>query len=87
MIIFLKFKISVIKYFDKEAWKKVLDLIEDKILQSEGLICQEYCYNLCSFCSGCNHWYHFNCIKFSSYFRKNQKADWTCHKSKELPLV
>ena len=85
---FLKFEISMIKkYFDKEAWKKVIDLIKDKKLHSECSICQEYCYDLCICCSECNHWYHFNCIKLSSYFRKNQKADWTCRKSKEVPLI
>ena len=89
---FIDFNLTRIKkYFDDNAWKNVQYLHDSKKIHSKCSICDKFCLEMCVSCSSCKYWYHYDCIKLSTYyrnlFRNNPKAIWLCKKSKEYNLT
>ena len=84
---FLTFEIQNLeKYFDDIAWNKVVDLHRSKHNHSLCSICKTLCLEECVCCSDCKYWYHFNCLKITTYYKNNEKAAWSCKKNKTVIL-
>ena len=82
---FLNFEILNLKtYFDDNAWIKVKDLYESKLIHSKCPICESLCLDLCIQCMECKYWYHFDCVKLTAYFKNTSKASWICRKNKTV---
>ena len=84
---FLTFEIQNLeKYFDDIAWNKVVDLHRSKHNHSLCSICKTLCLEECVCCSDGKYWYHFNCLKITTYYKNNEKAAWSCKKNKTVIL-